>query len=209
MRLDDVVARVQRAFGDRQILSASVDGSRLSVKLALTAHGGDAAPTEDVFEAQVLGHAVADWLRMRGEKPVTAVRSLDSRGRVIPGSLAEGDPIESDPGVAPLSATACESAAERAATGPLRLDSARTLPYLHGTCVFVLRTSRPLAGSRAAMGALGRMIHAVSAGAPNLRPWFFELVGRGGVPVSSAAWMPGDGGTTWARPGYAYAMAHG
>ena len=206
-RLGGVVAQVRRGFGDGRIVSASLDGSRLSVQLALGAGSGDAAQMKGVFEAQVLGHAVADWMRARGRKPIATVQYRDGRGRLIRGYLAGGDPVETDPDVSQERAGACRKAAERAVTGLLTLASARTLPYLHGTCVFILRTTKPRAGSQAAAGALERMIQAI--GPPNERPWFFELVTRGGSAISSAAWLPGDGGTTWARPGYAYALAHG
>lgn len=203
-----VVAQVQRSFGDARIVSASLSGSRLSVELALGRGSGGAAQMKAVFEAQVLGHAVADWQRDHGRKPLTTVQYRDSRGRVVPGYLAGGDPVESDPDVSPLGAGACRSAAEPAAKGLLTLASARTLPYMHGTCVFVLRTSKPHAGSQQAMAALTRMI-GFSSKTPNERPWFFELLSSRGLRLSSAAWMPDDGGTTWARPGYAYALAHG
>lgn len=206
--LGGAVAQVQRSFGDTRIVSASLSGSRLSVELALGRGSGGATQMKAVFEAQVLAHAVADWQREHGRKPVTTVLYRDSRGHVVPGYSAGGDPVESDPGVAPLGDGACRSAAEPAAKGLLALASARTLPYMHGTCVFVLRTSKPHAGSQQAMAALERMIQGLSSKTPNERPWFFELVSSRGVPLSSGAWMPGDGGTTWARPGYAYALAH-
>ena len=205
MQFADVVAKVQRSFGDRRIVSASIDGLLLSVKLNLTRHSNQAAQMKGVFEAQVLGHAVADWMRFQGHKPITGVDYSNTQGKAILGYGV--DRLEADPSVSSLSAAACKSAARPAAKGLLRLGSAQTLPYLHGTCVFIFRTAKPVAGSGEAMGALGRIIHAI--GPPNERPWFFELVTRSGAPLSSAAWMPDAGGTTWAKPGYAYALAHG
>jgi hypothetical protein len=204
MRLGDVVHQVQHRFGDKQIASASISGSALTVNLNLTRRSGAAAQMKAVFEAQVLAHALADWMRLQGRAPITVANYRDRQGKAILGYGEET--IQGDPPVSQLNAAACKSAAKPAAKRLLSLVSARTLPYLHGTCVFVFRTSKPKAGSGEAMAALGRMIQAI--GPPNQRPWFFELVARSGAPLSSASWMPDAGGTTWAKPGYAYALAH-
>jgi hypothetical protein len=206
MGLAAVVAEVKHGFGDGAITSASVDGSVLSVKLSVTKRSNPAAPIKAVFEAHVLAHAVADWMRLRGRAPITAVAVSDMHGGSLEGYGTTAVPVQGDPSVSPLSPAACLSAARPAATGLLSLASARTVPFMHGACVFVLKTSKPLAGSTAAIPALARMIQAI--GPPNLRPFFFELVTRNGIPVSAASWMPDGGGTTWAKPGFAYALGH-
>lgn len=204
MHLGNVIGQVRHRFGDRRILSASIAGSTLTVKLDVTRRSDQAAQMKGVFEAQVLGHAVADWMRLQRQEPIAVVSYRDRQGKTL---LGYGDDtLESDPNVGQLSSAACMSAARPAAKGLLTLASARTLPYLHGTCVFVFRTSKPHAGSQMAAGALLKMINAI--GPPNLRPWFFELLTRKAVPLSSASWMPDAGGATWAKPGYAYALAH-
>jgi hypothetical protein len=205
--VDGVVAQVRRSFGDQQIVSASVEGSVLAVTLNVP--GTSKTPgygVKGTFEAQVLGAAVADWMRSQGQEPITTVRYRDE-GKVIPGSLANGDPIRSDPNVSPLAADACDRAAKAAGTVSLTLVSAQTLPYLNGTCVFTFKAADLRAGSQAAMGALGRITSAIG-GPPNERPWLFELDDQNVVPETGASWMLNTG-TTWATPGLAYPLAHG
>ena len=118
--VDAVVAQVQRSFGDRRIVSASVEGSLLAVKLSVP-HPQDVAASDSfenkaVFEAQVLGHAVADWMRAHGQQPITTVRYRDTHGGALRGWSLNGDPIEADPNVPPLAAGTCESAAKATAT---------------------------------------------------------------------------------------------
>jgi hypothetical protein len=43
---------------------------------------------------------------------------------------------------------------------------------------------------------------------PNYRPWFYEIDDSSGIPQVGASWMPGLSGSTWARPGLDYALAH-
>ncbi len=213
--LDDVVAQARHSFGDKQIVSASVEGSVLAVTLDVP--GPSKTPgygVKGTFEAHVLGAAVADWMRSQGQQPVTTVRYRD-KGKVIPGSLTNGDPVRSDPNVSPLLTDACDTAARAAGTASLTLVSAQTLPYLNGTCVFAFRATDLTAGSQAAMGALGRIISAIG-GPPNERPWLFELDDQNGVPKTGASWMIGVNGddvgatgTTWATPGLAYPLSHG
>jgi hypothetical protein len=205
-----VVALVQRGFGDGRIVSASVDGSVLTVKLAVP-RATDQLTADDFqekaeFEARVLAHAVADWMRTQGEEPIATVRYRDTRGRALPATLLGGDPVESDPKVSSLPAGACASAARAAARPLLTLVSAQTLPYIKGTCVFRFRTSDPVAGSGVSMDALLTIIHAL--GEPDYRPWFYEIDDRNGTPQVGASWMPGENGATWARPGLSYALAH-
>lgn len=206
--LDAVVAQVRHNFGDQQIVSASREGSILSVRLDFP--GTPKTPgygVKGVFEAQVLGAAVAEWMRAHGQEPITTV-SYRNRGKVIPGWSAAGDPIESDPQVSRLPADACEEAAKSAGAASLMLVSARTLPYFNGTCVFTFKAADLKAGSGAAMAAVGRIIPAIG-GPPNERPWLFELDDQSGVAKSGASWMPAGGGVTWTSPGLAYPLAHG
>lgn len=203
--LDAVVAQVRHNFGDQQIVSASRKGSVLSVTLDL--RGTPKTPgyaDKGVFEAQVLGAAVAEWMRAHGHEPITTVRYWD-KGKVIPGWPSHGA-VESDPHVSPLPADACHTLAKSAASASLTLVSARTLPYLNGTCVFTFKAADLKAGSGAAMGALNRMWNAMDS--PNERPWVFELDDQNGVPKTGASWMPIGGGTTWATPGLAYPLTH-
>jgi hypothetical protein len=212
--VDAVVAQVRQSFGDRRIVSASVEGSLLTVKLSVPhPHDVGAADTFEnraVFEAQVLGHAVADWQGANGQHPVTTVRYRDTNGRALSGWSLNGDPIEGDPHVSPLAAGTCESAAKAAAAGQasLSLASATTLPWINGTCVFVFQTANPTAGSAAAADVLQRII--LSIGHPrNVRPWFFELEAKGSNSgLTNAGWMPDGDGFTAAKPGLTYPLPH-
>jgi hypothetical protein len=206
--LNEVVAQVRHNFGDQQIVSASREGSVLSVTLNLP--GNSKTPgygDKGVFEARVLGAAVAEWMRAQGEAPITSVRYRDE-GKVIPGWPYNDDPVESEPHASPLPADACHKAAKSARSASLTLVSARTLPYLNGTCVFTFKAADLRTGSGAAMSALGRIWRAIG-GDPNERPWVFELDDQNGTPKTGASWMPAGGGTTWATPGLDYPLAHG
>jgi hypothetical protein len=203
--LDQVVSQVRTSFGDDHIASARADGSTLGVVLAFPGSSSPALMKSE-FEAQVLAAAVAYWMRSYGEEPITTVRYRDRRDLTLLGTAVRGDPVPATADVSPLRPRRCEAVARASVRPPLTVASARTLPYLHGTCVFRFRTSEPVAGSGAAMAVLGRLIHGI--GDPNDRPWFFELDDRQGTPLDGASWMPGLNGSTWAKPGLAYALAH-
>jgi len=210
-----VVAQVQRSFGDQRIISASVEGSLLDVKLSVPRPGdvgaADTFENRAVFEAQVLGHAVVDWMRAHGQQPITTVRYRDANGRSLRGWALNGDPVESDPNISPLTAGTCESAAREATAGQasLTLVSAKTLPWINGTCVFVFQTADPAAGSAAAADALQRIIPRIGD-PPNVRPWFFELDSEAnGLGLTDAGWMPDGDGFTSAKLGLTYPLAHG
>jgi len=211
--VDAVVALVQRSFGDRRIVSASVERSLLVVRLSVPHQGGEEGfetfENRAVFEAQVLGHAVADWMRAHGKKPITTVHYHDTRGRVLRGWPLKGL-VESDPNVFRLAPGTCDSAAKAAAKGvaSLALVSAKTLPWINGTCVFVFQTADPAVGSGAAANVLQRIILKVGH-PPNVRPWFFELDAKGSNSgLTNAGWMPDGDGFTSARPGLTYPLAH-
>jgi hypothetical protein len=213
--VDAVIAQVRRSFGDQRIASASVEGPLLAVKLSVP-HAQDEAARETfenkaVFEAQVLGHAVADWMRAHSQQPITIVRYRDTHGGGLRGWSLNGDPIESDPNVSPLAAGTCESAAKAATTtaAALMLASAKTLPWINGTCVFLFQTSDPPAGSAAAAGVLQQIILRIGH-PPSERPWFFELDAKNSATgLSGAGWMPDGDGFTWAKPGLSYPESHG
>lgn len=208
-----VVALVQRSFGDRRIVSASVERSLLAVRVSVPHQGGEEAletsESRAVFEAQVLGHAVADWMRAHGRNPITTVRYRDTHGRTLSGWPPTAV-VESDPNVFRLAPGTCDSAAKAAARGAasLMLVSAKTLPWINGTCVFVFQTADPAVGSEAAANALQRII--LKVGHPqNMRPWFFELdAKRSNSGLTNAGWMPDGDGFTSAKPGLSYPLAH-
>lgn len=213
--VDAVVAQVQRSFGDRRIVSASIEESLLTITLSVPhpqdVGAADTFENRAAFEAQVLGHAVADWQRAHGQQPVTTVRYRDTNGRALRGWSLNGDPIESDPNVSPLAAGTCESAAKAGSAGQasLRLVSAKTLPWINGTCVFVFQTADPAAGSAAAADVLQRIILSIGH-PPNVRPWFLELDAKGSNSgLTNAGWMPDGDGFTAAKPGLTYPLAHG
>ena len=211
--LDAVVTQVQRSFGDQRIISASVEGSLLTVKLSVPhpAMPGAAYENKAVFEAQVLGHAVADWQRSNGQQPVTTVRYRDTNDRALLGWSINGDPVESDPNISPLAPGTCDTAATAAAAGQtsLTLVAAKTLPWINGTCVFVFQTADPAAGSAASADVLQKIILSIGH-PPNVRPWFFELDGKGSSSgLTNAGWMPDGSGFTDAKPGLTYPLAHG
>jgi hypothetical protein len=139
-------------------------------------------------------------MRSQGQEPIKTIRFPGSEG-------GAGSPVESDPNVPQLATGACQTAAQDARTKSLTLVTAKTLPYLNGTCVFTFTAADLKTGSEAAMGALGRIISAIG-GPPNERPWLFELDDQKGVPKTGASWMLNTG-TTWATPGLAYPLMHG
>jgi len=197
--LGEVVAQVRHNFGDHQIVSASRDGSVLSVRLSFP--GSLRTPgygVRGVFEAEVLGAAVAEWMRAHGQEPVATVR-FRNRGKVIPGWLAAGYPVEPEPHLPSLSPGACDRAAKSAGSAHRTLVSARTLPYLKGTCVFAFKAASRRAASGGDPLLLGGMLSALE-GASNARPWLFELDDPGGVPRSGQSWVPVGGGVMWHSP---------
>jgi hypothetical protein len=215
--LDQVVAQVQKGFGDGRIAGAREHGSTLDVVLARGSSGG-AALMKTRFETQVLAAAVAEWMRSERRRPVTTVDYRDRGGDRI--GLGEGlvNDVPSTSGISSLRPGECESVARASVASkkisaiartqpPLALAFVRTLLYLHGTCVFRFTTSVPVSGTGTAPAVLAHIIRAL--GDPNERPWYFEVDDERRKPQDAASWMPGVNGSTWARSGLSYAMAHG
>jgi hypothetical protein len=203
-----VVGQVRRAFGDRRILSASVEGSSLDVRLAAP---DEPSRTNAAFEGQMLAHAVADWQRAHGRKPIDAVRYLDSKGAQLALSQLT-DPVTADASVSPLARTACRSAAEAAQAKQLALDrvhltvvSAKTLPYDNGACVVAFRTPDPTAFAGGAPLTIGKL--ATVLGDPNERPYLVQAVDEAGTPQFVASFVPGGEGQAYIRPGLPTAFA--
>lgn len=141
-------------------------------------------------------------MRAHGQEPVATVR-FRNMGKVIPGWFAAGYPIEPEPHLPSLSPGACDRAAKSVAAkskpGQLHLTvvSARTLPYLKGTCVFVFKAGSRLFASGGVMGLTGLVFE---PGPPDKRPWLLELDDPKGIPRSGMSWVPVGGGVSWTSP---------
>jgi hypothetical protein len=189
---------VQASFGDGRILSASVEGSTLSVKLVAPDGPSLASAT---FEAQVLAHAVRDWMSSNGQAPIDSVIYLDANGTPLQDSPQGGDPVANDPTVAPVTGTACDSAAQaaQAAQASLSIVSARALPFLGGACVFAFQTSDPSSFASDAPITIGKLVNTL--GDPNERPYLVEVDDQSGIPQFVASYVPGEGGQAYVKPG--------
>src|SRR5581483_4927190 len=170
---NEVLAQVVRSFGDHGRLSASVDGAVLTVRIAGPRQGGN---VRSRFEARVFAHALATGMSRAGRAPVTSLRLVGSDGM-------DSGPLERDPNVPPLTAHACESAARGVAQPPLRLVTARTLPFGKGICVFVFRAAEPALIGASFPGVSGRIAERFepNPGNPDY-PYLFELDDSSGRP---------------------------
>src|SRR5581483_1826296 len=143
--VDDVLAQAQASFGDRLLVSGSVDGSSLTVNLATPS---PPSITVGRFEAAVVGLAAADWMQTHGQDALSTVRSVEANGNSLPGAEL-GDSINVEASVAPLASDACATAAQNAPAS-LTAVSARTLSLVGGVCVIKVETSDPVAAAQAA-----------------------------------------------------------
>ena len=197
-----LVSQAQKRFGDGRILSASVVGSALRVKLAAP---DEPSLTNATFEGQMLGHAVRDWLIANDDPPIDTVVYLDSNGDPLPGSQ-ESDQVTGDPSLAALGSDACASAAQAAQaeqtklTGSsLRVSSSMMLPYDGGACLVEFQTSDADAFASNAPLTVAKFVNAL--GDPNERPYFLEVTDESGTPQFLASFVPGGGGQAYIRPG--------
>ncbi|MFZ0341643.1 MAG: hypothetical protein WAL31_04855 [Gaiellaceae bacterium] len=139
----------------------------------------------------------------------TRANSSSASGFIHPLYAADSLDVTADPGSGVIPEhrpkPELDQSAEQAS---LRLVSAKTLPWINGTCVFVFQTAEPAAGSAAVADVLQRIL---TIGHPrNVRPWFFELDAKGSNSgLTNAGWMPDGDGVTAAKPGLTYPLAHG
>lgn len=196
--VDGVVSQVQNSFGDNRILTASVTGSTLSVKLAAP---DEPSLTNATFEAQVLGHVVRDWMTANGQAPINAAVYLDATG-----APQGGDSVASEPSVVPLTNGTCNSAAQAAQVvdASIALLSVQSLQWLNGTCVFEFQTSDPASFASNAPVTVGKLVYAM--GDPDERPYLVQVDDQAGTPQFVASYVPGDGGRAYIKPGLSTAF---
>jgi hypothetical protein len=187
-----LLSQVRSSFGDHRLLSASVNGLTLTVKVA--AHD-EPSSVSATFEAQMLASAFHDAQAASGQSPINSVRFIDANGAAIPGYGQA--PVGSDTSLAPLAKGACNSVAQTVQTSSLTIESALTLPYSGGACSFRLQTSDPAtfdAGRGVAKLANGM-------GDPNERSYLVEVDNHAGVPQFVDNYTPGGGGVAYTKPG--------
>ena len=197
--VDSVLAQVQSAFHDGRLISASVQGSELTVTLTTT---GPAAITIGTFEAQVLAFAVNEWMQANHEQPISLVSYVDSAGREIQ-EAATGDAVGGLPSAPVLASGACQAAATNAQS-PLSVVSARQIPFAGGTCLIRLQTSDVTTFGASARNSLGAVQSAGSAAGDHLL--LVEVVDQSGNPLVITTWAPGIDGVaqsgTWVKSGF-------
>ncbi len=194
--LDKIVSQVQSAFGDGRILSASVNGSTISVKLVAPDEPSAVSAT---FEAQILAYAVRDSMSTSGQTPIDSVQYLDARGSPLQGYAT--DPVGITPSVSPLGKGACNSAAHAAQTAQasLTIETVQTIPYAGGACVFKFQTADSASFAANASLAIGTLVNAI--GDPNQRPYLVEVDDQAGTPQLVDNYTPSAGGVAYVKPG--------
>jgi hypothetical protein len=187
-----LLSQVRSSFGDHRLVSASVNGRMLTVKVA--AHD-EPSSVSATFEAQMLASALHDAQAERGRTPIDSVRFVDADGKAIPGY----GPATVGGGTSPppLGGGACKAAAQGVQTSSMVIQSALTLPYAGGACAFTFQTSDR---SGFAAGILGyKLISPLGGG--DQRSVLWEVDDQAGVPLFVDAYTPGGGGVSYVKPG--------
>lgn len=198
--VNSVLARVRKSFGDHRLLSASVTGRTLTVKVTAP---NEPSAVSATFEAQILAAAFHDAAAASGQTPIDSVQFRDARGHAIRGygltrvgTDTSGNPLPKVP--APAKG-ACDTAAHAAQVldTSLTIQSALTLPYAGGGCAFKFQTPDPSSFDA------GRVVYKlVSAmGDPNQRAFLVEVDDRAGVPQFVDSSTPSGGGVAYVKPG--------
>jgi hypothetical protein len=209
--VNSVVSQVQNSFGGGgQIVSASMNGSALAVELQAP---NEPSLTSGAFEAQILAHAVGDWMTANGQGSVNSVVYLNSQGAALPGSQTS-DSVASSPSVTPLASGACNTAAQAAQSeeatlsgGSLTVETVKSLPYMNGTCVITFQTSDPNGFAGDAPLLVGKLVNTL--GDPNERPYLVQVDDAAGTPQFLASYVPGVGGQAYIKPGLSNAFSAG
>jgi hypothetical protein len=186
-----LLSQVQSSFGDGRLLSASIRGRALTVKVSAPDEPSAVSAT---FEAQVLAAAIHDSESASGQTPISSVKFVNSNGAPVRGYGPV--PVGSDTGLAPLAAGKCRSLAETVHSSALAIRSALTLPYAGGACAFKFRTSSPPPFSDALF--VGKLLDGM--GDRNKRSYLVEVDNSAGVPLSVDDYTPGGGGVAYTRP---------
>lgn len=196
--VDSALGQVQSSFGDGRLISASVEGSGLTVTLSTS---GPAAIEIGTFEAQVLAFAVNDWMEANGQATISSVSYVDSDGQEIQGA-ATGDVVGSLPSAPALASGACDAAAAEAQS-PLSVVSAKLIPFAGGACVITLESSDATTFDASASNSLGAVQSAGSAAGDH--PLLVEVDDQSGSPLVITSWAPGINGVghggTWVKTG--------
>lgn len=190
--VNDLLSQVQQSFGDSLLLSASVNGSTLTVNVAAP---DEPSAVRATFEAQILASAVHDAATSAQQTPINSVQFLDASGNAIPGYSPA--PVASDASLATLSSGACMSAAQPLQTSTLTIQSALTLPYAGGACAFKFQASTP--SSFNAPFDVAKLVDAM--GDPNQRSYLVEVDDQAGVPLFIYNYTPSGGGVDYVKPG--------
>jgi hypothetical protein len=196
--INDLLSQVQNSFGDSRLLSASVNGSTLTVKVAATDEPSAVSAT---FEAQMLASAVHDAETSGSGQAINSVQYLDTSGAAIRGYGAA--PVGTDPSLVPLPSLppltkgACNSAAQAVQTSSLTIQSVLTLPYAGGACAFKFQTSDQSNFDQSPV--IGKIADVM--GDPSQRALLVEVDDQAGVPQVVDSYSPSGGGTLYIKPG--------
>jgi hypothetical protein len=188
---------VRSTFGDGRLLSASISGRTLTVKVSAPDEPSAVSAT---FEAQMLAASLHDAQAAAGQTPINSVQFVDAQGKAIPGyGLAPvgmdsaGHPLST---IAPLAAGKCRSLAQTVESSALAIRAALTLPYGGGACAFKFRTSLRPPFTDALIA--GKLVDGM--GDPNKRSYLVEVDNSAGVPLSVSDYTPGGGGVAYNKP---------
>ena len=186
-----LLSQVRSSFGDDRLLSASIIGRTLTVRVSAPDEPSAVSAT---FEAQMLAAAVHDSESASGQTPISFVKFVNSNGALVRGYGLVS--VRSDTGVAPLAAGKCRSLAQTVQSSAMALRSALTLPYAGGACAFKFQTSSPAPLSGAFL--VGKVLDGM--GDSNKRSYLVEVDNSAGVPLSVDDYTPGGGGVAYTKP---------
>jgi len=186
-----LLSQVRSNFDDGRLLSASIRGRTLTVKVSAPDEPSAVSAT---FEAQMLAAALHDAQAAAGQTPISSVKFVDSNGAAIRGYGPAS--VGSDTGLAPPAAGKCRSLAQTVQSSDLVIRSALTLPYAGGACAFKFQTSGPPPFSDGLF--VGKLLDGM--GDSNKRSYLVEVDNSAGVPLSVDDYTPGGGGVAYTRP---------
>lgn len=200
-QINSLLAQVRKSFGDHRLLSASINGRTLAVKVT--------APNETsaigaTFEAQILAAAFHDAQAASRRTPIDAVQYEDAHGNPVPGYGVARVGTDTGghllPRIPALAEGACDKAAHaaQALDTALTIQSALTLPYGGGGCAFTFQTSRQSAYLYST--DLYKLV--IAMGNPDQRAFLVEVDNQAGVPLFIDDSTPGGGGVQYNKPGW-------